>query len=101
MIVQLRTYTINRGMMPSWVKLFNEVIVPVHARYGITVDAAWTNAGETECIWIRSYADEAEQKAKEAAFYGSPEWQAMREQARSHLAKVEVKVMTPVLAAKG
>ena len=29
MVSQLRIYTINRGMMDSWVKLFNEQIRPV------------------------------------------------------------------------
>jgi NIPSNAP len=99
-IAQLRTHTINRGMMASWVKLFNEVIPPLQERHGITVDAAWTNEGETEFIRVRCYADAAEQQAKEAAFYGSPEWQAIREQALSHLAEHEWKVITPVLAAR-
>ena len=101
MITQLRTYTINKGMMPSWVKLFNEEILPMMERHGITVEAAWTNEGETEFIWVRSYADKDEQQAREASFYGSPEWKVLTEQALSHHAKREVKVMTPVLAARG
>jgi hypothetical protein len=101
MLTQLRTYTINRGMMASWLKLFNEVLVPMQERHGIKIEAAWTNEGETEFIWIRSYADEDDQKAKDAAFYGSPEWLAVRDQALGHHAKREWKVITPVLAARG
>ena len=45
MVYQLRTYTINRGMMDSWINLFNEHIRPLHDRLGIpcllyTSDAA-------------------------------------------------------------
>ena len=34
---QLRIYTINRGMMDSWLGLFNEHIRPLHDRLGIPV----------------------------------------------------------------
>ena len=43
MISQLRTYTINRGRMESWVKIFNEVLVPMQERHGIKIEAGWTN----------------------------------------------------------
>ena len=39
MVSQLRIYTINRGMMDSWVQLFNEHIRPLHQRLGIPVEA--------------------------------------------------------------
>ena len=43
MISQIRTYTINRGMMDQWVDLFNEKLVSIMNQYGISVDAAWVN----------------------------------------------------------
>ena len=33
MVYQMRIYTINRGMMDSWQKLFNEHIRPLHDRH--------------------------------------------------------------------
>ena len=35
MVSQLRIYTINRGMMDSWLKLFDEHIRPIHQGLGI------------------------------------------------------------------
>jgi len=34
MTSQLRTYTINRGMMDEWVKLFTETLVPMQEKHG-------------------------------------------------------------------
>ena len=32
MVTQVRIYTINRGMLDSWIKQFNEKIVPTSAK---------------------------------------------------------------------
>ena len=42
MVYQLRIYTINRGMMDSWISLFNEHIWPLHERLGIPVQNSWS-----------------------------------------------------------
>ena len=97
MISQLRTYTVNRGMMDQWVKLFAEKLVPMQEKHGIKVDGMWVNADRNQFIWIRSFADAADLEAKEAAFYGAAEWQAAVDHTRSHLAKVVVQAMSPAL----
>ena len=96
MIFQLRSYTINRGMMDQWVKYFNDVIVPMHDKHGIKIDGQWVNQDRNLFIWIRSYADPEDVKAREAAFYGSQEWNTEVDRARSHLARVVVETMEPV-----
>ena len=55
MVSQLRIYTINRGMMDSWLKLFEEHNRPLHQRLGIPVEATWVNADRTEFLWVRSF----------------------------------------------
>jgi hypothetical protein len=97
MIYQLRTYTVNRGMMDQWVDLFNDKLVGIQAQYGITVDAAWVNEDANLFIWIRSFADAEEVTSKEAAFYAAPEWNEIVDHARSHLARIQVETMTSVL----
>ena len=57
MVYQLRAYTINRGMMDSWINLFNEHIRPLHDRLGIPVQSTWVNVDRTEFIWIRQFND--------------------------------------------
>ena len=95
MVSQLRIYTINRGMMEQWTKYFTENLVPMQEKHGIKIDGMWVNENGNQFIWIRSFADAEDMKAKEAAFYGSQEWRGAMEHARSHLARTEVQVMQP------
>ncbi len=101
MTSQLRTYTINRGMMDQWVKLFTETIVPMQEKHGIKIEGMWVSEDSTQFIWIRSFANSEDVKAKEAAFYGSPEWSAVMDHARSHIARTVVQTMEPALNVTG
>ena len=97
MIYQLRTYTVNRGMMDAWVDLFNDRLVPIQNQYGISIDGMWVNEDQNQFIWIRSFNDADDVKAKEEAFYSSPEWNSIMDRARSHLARIQVDTMTSVM----
>ena len=97
MIYQLRTYTVNRGMMDDWVALFNDELVGIQRKYGIAVDGMWVNADANQFIWIRSFPNADEVATREAAFYASPEWNAVMDHARSHLARIQVETMTSVM----
>ena len=55
MVAQLRTYTINRGMMDSWLKVFDEEIRPIHNKIGMPISATFVNADRNEFIWIRNF----------------------------------------------
>ncbi len=93
MVSQLRIYTINRGMMDSWLKLFHGHLKPNHEKYGIPVDASWVNAERTEFIWVRSFNSVGEIPAKEAEYYASPERKALGDQPQVHIARTEVRVV--------
>ena len=99
MVSQLRIYTINRGMMDSWLKVFEERIRPLHEQKGIPVGPTWVNAARTEFIWVRSFESEDVIAQKEAEYYGSPERLALGDLPNSHIAKTEVRVIEPVLTA--
>ena len=43
MIAEMRTYTINGGMLDSYLELYNKQIVPNHRKYGIQVLGAWVD----------------------------------------------------------
>ncbi|NQW17701.1 MAG: NIPSNAP family protein [Chloroflexi bacterium] len=89
-IAHLRTYTINKGMMDSWLSSFDKLI-PLMSEHGITVESAWVNAEGTQFIWIRSYGDAVENIEKaEAGFYGSEYWVANVDDIRSHIAHREI-----------
>lgn len=101
MISQLRIYTINRGMMDSWLKLFNEHIRPIHQKLGIPVEGAWINADRTEFIWVRSFDNTEAIPAKEAEYFASPERQALGDRPKDHIAKMEVRVIEEVFTPRG
>jgi hypothetical protein len=86
---QVRIYTINRGMLDSWIQIFNEKIVPTSAKFGVQVVGAWVNRAQNEFIWVRTYAtDETlktyEQSAERATYTG---------QTGPHIAKTEVRTV--------
>ena len=98
MVSQLRIYTINKGMMDSWLKLFEEKIRPIHNKVGIPVECTWVNADRTEFIWVRGFASAEGIPAKEAEYRGSPERQALGDLPTNHIAKTEVRVIEPAFA---
>ena len=95
MISQLRMYTVDRGMMDQWVKHFTEILVPMQEKHGIKIDGMWVSDDNAQFIWIRSFADAEDVKAKETAFTSSPEWAAQIGRARSLTSGADVKTMTP------
>ncbi len=96
MVSQLRIYTINRGMMDSWLELFEEHIRPLHQKLGIPVERSWVNADRTEFLWVRTFNSVEEIPEKEAAYFASPERTALGDIPTSHIAKTEVRVIEAV-----
>ncbi len=97
MVSQLRIYTINSGMMESWLKLFEEHIRPLHSKLGMPVERTWVNAEANEFVWIRSFRTAEEIAGKEEAYFASPERKALGDTPRDHITKMEVRVIEPVL----
>ena len=98
MVSQLRIYTINRGMMDSWLKVFQEHLIPLHKKHGIPIEATWVNADRTQFIWVRSFDSADEISKKEAEYYASPERKAIGDLPQRHTAKVEVSLIEPAFA---
>jgi len=95
MVTQVRIYTVNGGMLDSWVKHFNERIVPTSAKYGIRVLAAWVNRPQNEFIWVRAFeSDEALKKYEESS--ERAEYLPINKQ---HLAKTEFRNVEEALRA--
>ena len=89
MVTQVRTYTVNGGMLDSWVKHFNENIVPTSAKFGVEVLAAYVNRPQNEFIWVRTFESDDKLKVYEA----SPERAAYSGQTGAHIAKIEVRTV--------
>jgi quinol monooxygenase YgiN len=93
MVTQVRVYTVNGGMLDSWVKHFNEKIVPTSAKYGVRVLGAWVNRPQNEFIWVRTFENEDALKKYE----NSPERAAYLAVNKQHLAKTEFRNVEDVL----
>ena len=98
MVSQLRIYTVNRGMMDSWLALFEEHIRPLHQKLGIPVERTWVNADRTEFLFVRTFNSVEEIPEKEAAWSASPERTALGDIPTSHIAKMEVRLIHAVPA---
>ena len=68
MATEVRLYTVNRGMMDSWLTAFKEKIMPTSAQYGIRIHAAWVNRPQNEFIWVRTHESPEDREAKTKAF---------------------------------
>ena len=95
MVTQVRIYTVNSGMLDSWVKHFNEAIVPTSAKYGVRVLGAWVNRPQNEFVWVRTFENEEVLKKYE----DSAERAAYLAINRQHLAKTEFRNVEDVLRA--
>ena len=97
MIAHLRTYTINKGMMDQWLKMFATELEPRMAEFDLHVHCKWTNDVRSQFIWIRVYGEtQAELQAKEKAFYESPWWVANVDMVRGHIAHREIVLLHSV-----
>ena len=91
MIAQLRIYTINKGMMESWLSLFSSKLEPLLAENKISVQSKWTNDSGSQFIWIKTFkGSETELQMHEKVFFESPWWLANVDTVRSHIAHQEV-----------
>jgi antibiotic biosynthesis monooxygenase (ABM) superfamily enzyme len=95
MVTKVRIYTVNGGMLDSWVKHFNEKIIPTSAKYGVRVVGAWVNRAQNEFIWVRVFEHDDALKNYEE----SPERAAYLPVNRQHLAKTEVRDVEEALLA--
>ena len=97
MVAQKRTYTINKGMMDSWLELFDKEIRPVHESLGIPIVATYVSPDRTDFVWVRTFETAEEIPDKEKAYFASPGRKALGDRPTSHIAKMEVKVVEEVL----
>ena len=68
MVAQVRIYTINKGEMDAFLKHFKDEVTPLHQKVGVPVVATFVNRPQSEFIWIRTFADEADRETKQKAF---------------------------------
>ena len=86
---QLRIYTINDGQMEAWLDQF-DILIPMFAKAGITVQGSWVEVEENNFGWIRTF-DNDDIDASRKRFSELAEWKAVKDTATSYVANLVVK----------
>ena len=98
MAAQLRMYETKDGEPDACVQEWTRGVAPLRRTFGFTVAGAWTIPAEDRFVWILSLEGDREAfEARDAAYYASPERQALRPDPARHLAVVEHGLLTSVL----
>ncbi len=97
MVSQLRMYRAKPGELDAFIEEWKARVVPLRRQFGFTVDGAWSIPDKEEFIWIISYDGAEGFEARDAAYYASPERQALRPDPARHLEHIDTRLMRSVL----
>jgi NIPSNAP len=81
-------YTVRPGAMDAWVAEWREHVYPLRRALGFSIPAAWVVEDGDRFVWLLEY-DGAEYEAANAAYYDSPERQALDPDPARHLSATE------------
>ncbi len=88
--LQLRMYTINKGQMDEFLKIWREGVCRVREKHGFKVQGGWIPEGETRFFWLMSYDGDDWDKAEEA-YFNDPERKNMTPSPSSFVAHMELR----------
>ena len=72
---EIRQYEIRPGKMESWVKMFNEEILPFQVSKGMVVPGIFRGEEDDSVFfWMRRFESEAERERLYAAVYEDEHW---------------------------
>ena len=100
MITELRRYRIKPEMAESWISFFREAAAE-NERRGIRVEYAGFDAETGTFIWLRSFADETDRRARKDAFYGADWWLEREKFAMGHVTEYDVTFLDAVIVRQG
>ena len=96
MVTQLRIYTINKGKLDEFVRLWCERVYPLRLKLGFKVDGAWTIKETNQFVWVLRYDGPEEWQTKKEEYYNSPERKALTPDPVQLIARIEQYFVTPV-----
>ena len=99
-ITELRRYRIKPDRLASWLAFFEEA-ARENERHGSRVEYAGVDLETSTFVWMRSFADEADRKARKGALYGSDWWLERETFAMDHVVDYEVTFLDAFLYRDG
>ena len=97
MIVNIRTYTLVPRMMPKYLKLFEEIAMPLMRRHGIELLGYYSSVvgPQNQVVHLWRYDSMADMEAKRAARNDDPAWLDFQHKTEGLVMMQEDKIMKP------
>jgi len=95
-VVQLRIYTIAEGALDEFVQRWRRGVRPLRERHGFIVDGAWVMPELNRFVWLLSYGGPGSFQDADAAYYASPEREALRPDPAELIEESETYLMSPL-----
>jgi len=98
MIIDHRTYTVQHGRIGEYIKMFEEVGLPVQLKHlGNLIGYFQTAVGPlNQVVHLWGYADYADMERRRAARDADPDWAAYKARSAGMLVSQENKIVKPV-----
>jgi hypothetical protein len=75
--VQLRTYTVRPEVLDEWVSRWHELVVPLRLEFGFEIRGSWVDRERSQHVWVIAYEGSESFEERNAAYWASPQRQAM------------------------
>lgn len=97
MIVNIRTYTLVPRMMPKYLKLFEEIAMPLMRRHGIELLGYYSSVvgPQNQVVHLWRYDSMADMETKRAARNDDPAWLDFQQKTEGLVMMQEDKIMKP------
>jgi len=95
--VQLRTYTVEAGKLDEWVTKWRELVVPLRLEFGFEIHGAWVDRERSQHTWVVSYEGSESFDERNAAYWASPQREAMGLDPAQYLICEEMRVVEEAL----
>lgn len=93
---QLRIYTINRGKMEEFVRIWRQGVAPIRQKIGFKILGSWVIKENNQFLWLLSYDGPEEWDVKDREYFDSPERKGLEPNPAQLIARVEQYFVDPV-----
>ncbi len=93
---QIRIYTINRGKLDEFTRLWRQGIAPIRRKVGFQIAGAWVIRETNQFIWLIGYDGPEDWSVKDQEYFNSPERKKLDPDPASLIARTEQYFVDPV-----
>jgi hypothetical protein len=102
LVFELRTYEIKPGTIDEWLVLFQDKVVPLHAKHGLPVRGAWVDRETSTFAWVREFTGEGTREEQEARYRASEDrTRIIGDEPKRFITSMSVRVVDSVFPVSG